>query len=135
MNKIKDFFYDKNDIIVVLVILAVAGFIIYTRIGAIMEYPEVLAQQAAATENQESEEAQAAQSGSDSSSAAQSVTITDSDTSSSVAEKLYEAGLVSSASDFEAYISDQGASDSIQSGTFQIPSGSSDEEILNIIAE
>ena len=51
MNKIKDFFYDKNDIIVVLVILAVAGFIIYTRIGAIMEYPEVLAEQAAATEN------------------------------------------------------------------------------------
>ena len=25
MNKIKDFFYDKNDIIVVLIILAVAG--------------------------------------------------------------------------------------------------------------
>lgn len=136
MNKIKDFFYDKNDIIVVLIILAVAGFIIYTRIGSIMEYPEVLAEQAAATETREAEEeSQESRSDASSSSASQSITVTDSDTSSSVAEKLYDAGLISSASDFEEYISNEGLSDSIQSGTFQIPSGSSEEEILDIIAE
>ena len=33
MNKIlKDFFYNKNDIIIVLIILIAAGLIIYTRI-------------------------------------------------------------------------------------------------------
>ncbi len=108
MNKIKDFFYDKNDIIVVLIILAVAGFIIYTRIGTDLEYPEVLAEQAAATETREAEEeSQESRSDASSSSASQSITVTDSDTSSSVAEKLYDAGLISSASDFEKYISNE----------------------------
>ena len=37
MNKIKDFFYNKNDIIIVLIILIAAGLIIYTRISAIMD--------------------------------------------------------------------------------------------------
>lgn len=45
MNKIKDFFYNKNDIIIVLIILIAAGLIIYTRISAVMDYPETLAQQ------------------------------------------------------------------------------------------
>ena len=35
MNKIKDFFYNKNDIIIVLIILIAAGLIIYTRISEI----------------------------------------------------------------------------------------------------
>ena len=39
MKKLKDFFYNKNDIIIVLIILAIAALIIYTRIGAIMDYP------------------------------------------------------------------------------------------------
>ena len=49
MKKLKDFFYNKNDIIIVLIILAIAALIIYTRIGAIMDYPAKLAKQAAAT--------------------------------------------------------------------------------------
>ena len=56
MRKIKDFFYDKNDIIIVLIILAAAAFIIYTRIGVIMDYPEQLAREAAAAESQQQEE-------------------------------------------------------------------------------
>ena len=53
MNRIKDFFYNKNDIIIVLVILAVAGLLIYNRIGAIMDYPAKLAEQNAKTETTE----------------------------------------------------------------------------------
>ena len=49
MKKLKDFFYNKNDIIIVLIILAIAALIIYTRIGAIMDYPAKLAKQPAAT--------------------------------------------------------------------------------------
>ena len=44
MNKIKDFFYNKNDIIVVLLILAAAAFVIYDRMEVVMSYPEVYAQ-------------------------------------------------------------------------------------------
>lgn len=50
MNKIKDFFYSKNDIIIVLLILIVAGILIYNRIGVLMDYPAQLAEQTAATE-------------------------------------------------------------------------------------
>lgn len=42
MNRIKDFFYNKNDIIFALLILAAAAAIIYFRIGIIMEYPDTL---------------------------------------------------------------------------------------------
>lgn len=40
MEKIKDFFYNKNDVIIALLILAAAAAIIYFRIRAIMSYPE-----------------------------------------------------------------------------------------------
>ncbi|HPR24120.1 MAG TPA: hypothetical protein PLM92_02900 [Bacillota bacterium] len=39
MSKFKDFLYDKNDIMVALVILIVAAVIIFFRINAIMDYP------------------------------------------------------------------------------------------------
>lgn len=42
MNKIKDFFYNKNDIVVALLILAIAMTIIYFRVIAIMEYPKTI---------------------------------------------------------------------------------------------
>lgn len=158
MNKIKDFFYNKNDIIIVLVILVAAAFIIYGRIGVIMDYPKVLAEKTAESQQAENSTEQSAVSSSASSEgqASQnstkntrsssesgstksdsgyiSLVINDSDTSSSVAEKLYKAGVVDSADDFEKYIKKKGKSKSIKSGKFKIPSKASDKEILNIIA-
>lgn len=127
MKKLKDFFYDKNDIIIVLIILAVAAFIIYTRIETIMEYPEELAKQNAATETTQTTASE--------SSSTVSITIEDSDTADTVSEKLYKAGLVTSSSDFKKYIDSEKKEDSIKSGTFQIPTDSSQEEILNIITK
>lgn len=129
MKRIKDFFYNKNDIIIVLIILAVAAFIIYTRIDSIMEYPEKLAKQAAATEEQTSENATEAASERE----MITVTIEDSDTASSVSKKIFDAGLVASANDFEEYMISMEKQDSIKTGTFQIPISSLQEEILNII--
>ena len=45
MEKIKDFFYNKNDILVALLILVIAAGIIFFRINAIMEYPKTLVDQ------------------------------------------------------------------------------------------
>lgn len=42
MSRIKDFFYNKNDLIVVLIILVIAAGIIWLRVGNIMAYPETL---------------------------------------------------------------------------------------------
>ena len=41
----RDFFYKKNDIIIVLIILILAGFLIYNRINVILDYPAKLAEQ------------------------------------------------------------------------------------------
>ena len=60
MYTMRDFFYKKNDIIIVLIILILAGFLIYNRVGVIMDYPAQLAQQQAqaAQEAQEAEDAE-----------------------------------------------------------------------------
>lgn len=42
MNKLKDIFYDKSDILVAILIFAVAFGIIFWRINAIMDYPKKL---------------------------------------------------------------------------------------------
>ncbi|MEI8217408.1 MAG: hypothetical protein WCF96_09975 [Eubacteriales bacterium] len=47
MEKFKDFIYDKNDIVIALVIVLLASFIILGRVNAIMDYPNTL--QAAVT--------------------------------------------------------------------------------------
>ena len=128
MRKIKDFFYNKNDIIIVLIILAVAAFIIYTRIGALMDYPEKLAREAAATQTEKTTE-------STSETETISVTIEDSDTAATVSQKLEEAGLIAAAADFEEYITSSDKASSLKVGTFQIPVSSLQEEILDIITD
>lgn len=45
MEKFKDFLYNKNDILVALLILAIAAAVIVFRINAIMEYPKALVEQ------------------------------------------------------------------------------------------
>jgi len=153
MKKIKDFFYDKNDIIVVLIILALAAFIIYSRIGIIMDYPEKMADESAATtqttveetgtsapeepasEPEESDSDNTEKKTDSSSDETITVKITDDDSSVSVAKKLEKAGLVESATEFEGYISNMDKADKIQSGSFEIKKGSSFEEILNTITK
>lgn len=143
MRKLKDFFYDKNDIIIVLLIVAAAAFIIYNRIDAIMDYPETYAKEAAETATktktveETDQQTQASESTAPESSASSpvSITIDDADTSSSVATKLQEAGLIEDTGAFETYVNSAGKASSIRSGTFQIPKGSSSEEILNIITQ
>lgn len=53
MNRIKDFFYNKNDLIIVLLILVLAAGIIYYSVTDIMAYPETLQEQAAQTTSAE----------------------------------------------------------------------------------
>lgn len=39
MEKFKDFLYNKNDVLIALLIFVVAAVVIYFRIHAIMDYP------------------------------------------------------------------------------------------------
>ena len=44
MEKFKNFFYNKNDIIVAILILTIAVFVIAFRIKPLMDYPKPLAE-------------------------------------------------------------------------------------------
>lgn len=45
MKKLKDFLYDKNDILIALAILIIAALLIVWRMEVIMAYPQTLAEQ------------------------------------------------------------------------------------------
>lgn len=53
MKTLKDFFYDKNDIIIALVILLIAGLLIFWRMEVIMDYPQTLAKETDTTKTTE----------------------------------------------------------------------------------
>lgn len=63
------------------------------------------------------------------------LTVTKGMSSSKVAAVLQEAGLVSDAKAYDKYLCRNGYDKSISVGTFQIPYGSSEEEIAKIIAK
>ena len=50
MKGLKDFVYDKNDIIIALVILILAALLIVWRMDVIMDYPQTLAQETGTTD-------------------------------------------------------------------------------------
>ena len=45
MEKFKNFFYNKNDIIVAILILTIAVFVIAFRIKSLMDYPKTLSEE------------------------------------------------------------------------------------------
>ncbi len=61
------------------------------------------------------------------------ITINRGDDSGSVSRRLYEAGLVEDARVFDSYLCNNGYSRSINPGTYEIASGTSEEEIAKII--
>lgn len=65
--------------------------------------------------------------------AAVSVTIVSGDGSYTVARKLEEAGVVSSASSYDTFLCQNGYDKRLRTGTFQIPAGASDEQIAKIV--
>lgn len=52
MEKLKDFFYDKNDLVVALIIIAIAGLLIAWRVNVIMDYPKIMAAQIEEEQNE-----------------------------------------------------------------------------------
>lgn len=53
MKHLKDFLYDKNDIIIAFVILLIAGLLIFWRMEVIMDYPQTLAEETGTTKTTE----------------------------------------------------------------------------------
>lgn len=64
---------------------------------------------------------------------AQDITIVNGDSSVSVAAKLEQAGLISSASSYDSYLCSNGYDKKIRPGNYSIPADAGDEEIARII--
>lgn len=55
MKRLKDFFYDKNDILIALAILVIAALLIIWRMEVIMAYPQTLAEETGTVQTTEDE--------------------------------------------------------------------------------
>lgn len=134
MEKLKDIIYDKSDLLITLVIILMAGLLIWNRVDSIMAYSEVDTKTVNTTQEAEIESA------TDSAvepttGAVVNFTINDGEASSIIAQNLLDEGLISSANEFISAVQGAGAETALRSGTFSIPEGSTPEEIVEILTK
>jgi len=151
MNRIKDAFYDKNDILIALVILCIAVFVIFFKVEAIMEYPKTLA---ASSSNQVqdpvaidpivtdpiatdpiSTDPVATDAAVDSVPEVCSVYINSGDSMQTIGANLVSAGFFSSVEEFVQLISDKGVSTQVRMGNHIIPSNATQDEVIEYIIQ
>lgn len=138
MKHIKDFFYDKNDIFIALIILVLAAALIFWRMDVIMDYPQTLAESNTATAE---EAAKPSDEGSKPAAPSasiwadgmltQDVTVTVQGGTATVAvQSLIDAGLFDSYDQFTQVCSAAGYSaDQIKATTFTFTAGSTQTDI------
>ena len=141
MNKLKDFIYDKSDIVIALLIISIAGLIVFSRIDAILSYPETFA----ANTNPPVVSAPAVDVGNKDTTS--SAAINDDDVEplaiyinygeslQSIAEKFVSVDLFSTSEEFLSVIEDAGVQTQIKTGNFIIPANATDEEVIDIITK
>jgi hypothetical protein len=155
MNWIKNFFYDKSDIFIALVILALAAVIILWRVNVIMEYPEALvaeAHEAAANEgpittpydrgDKDGTASDSAISTTDGGVTADSdepevyaVYVNAGENLTDLGNVLVSCGFFESSEEFLTYVNAAGAASKIQMGNHFIPAGATKEECIDYLCE
>jgi hypothetical protein len=168
----RDFIYGKSDVLVALLIVAIAGTVIFTRVNAIMEYPSRVAAETEAQAAEDADDAEAegladiegqtdasttdaggealvdssasAGQNQQSDQNAQSSTpattgnpvsfaVASGEATSVIADNLVKAGLVSSRQVFLDAVTAKGAETRLRAGTFNIPPGSTPDQIVDIL--
>ena len=148
MNKLRDFIYDKSDIVVALLIISIAGLVVFSRIDAILSYPETFAANmkptVISTPAVYVEKEGTASSGAiekdkeDADNNNQEVEmfaiyINYGESLQSVADKFVSVQLYETSEEFLAVIEEAGVQTQIKTGNFVIPENATDEEIIKII--
>ena len=129
----RNFIYNKSDILVALAIILVALVIIFFRVNALMDFSgrgtaEVPVSTAGVTTEEEN-----TGEGEETGPVPTSFKVESGATSDSIAEDLVSAGFISSADEFLAEVSAQGAETKLKTGTFVIPVGSNVSDIVKIL--
>jgi hypothetical protein len=157
MKAIKDLLYDKNDILVALLILCIAALVIATRVNAIMTYPErmVSAQSSVGgytySSVPEDPDYGAAVPGDDEGSLgthsdediteppadeqpeAYSLHIAYGESMAAIARNLVALGFFESEQDFVATLEAHNAAAKVQAGDFVLPADATKDEVVKII--
>lgn len=157
MKALKDFFYDKNDILVAFIILLLAALIVFWRVGVIMEYPEKIVAEASSSVDAEGDNiglppvsdpvttgnAISSQGGIDDPPIDTgsedidicAVYVNYGEALEVVAQNCVTAGLIGSVDEFMTLINEMGVASSIQAGQHHIPSNVTPEELINYLLQ
>ena len=149
MEKLKNFIYDKSDLLVALLIIAVAALIIWFGINNIMEpYTQKAdAKTSQQTEQPVSNDNPVVQPEQQTTPAAEApkdpevtkktakIIIQPGENSDQIADKLIAAGAITDKNTFYAKLDELGIASKIQEGSFEIPAGSSLEVVCRIITK
>lgn len=153
MSKLKDFIYDKSDIVVALLIISIAGLIVFSRIDAILSYPETFAasvkppvasEPAVYVGDKDTASSSAINGAGDNDSNSDSdsedieilaIYINYGESLQSVAEKFVSVELFSTSEEFLSVIEEADVQTQIKTGNFIIPANATDEEVIEIITK
>lgn len=154
MNKLKDFFYNKNDILIALIILAIAAIVILWRVDAILSYPETLVANAGTQVEDPlppdvsndgavtTGSAITTDSGITTDSAVQppqqevdicGIYVNYGESLDVIAQNCVTAGLIGSTEEFMTLVNQLGAAEKIQAGQHHIPSNVTPEELIDYL--
>ena len=131
MKGFKDFYYDKNDIIIALLILCIAGLLIAWRMNVIMDYPQTLAQETDTTQTTEQSAIDNPDEIWENGRLTRDITVTISGGSAaSAVQSLVDMGLFESYEQFEKSCKSAGCSpEDIKANTFTFEKGSTRTDI------
>ncbi len=137
MKAFKDFLYDKNDIIIALVILLIAGLLIAWRLNVIMDYPQTLAQETDTTETTEESAVENPDQLWIDNELSRDVTVTVSGgTAASAVQSLVDVGVFSSYEEFDKVCSEAGCiPEDIKANTFTFDKGSTKADIAKQVTQ
>ncbi len=162
MEKLKDFIYEQSDLFFTAIIVVVVGIIITSNLygwfdikdkeNKYAEITEVIQEEQTApvestsdqtakndvtAESSAKDTPDAKKSGSDESvkKEVRNVEIATGSSSSSIAKALENQGLVKSSSDFLNFLVSSGKETKLKAGTFAIPEGSTNQQIIEILTK
>ncbi|MFA7661880.1 MAG: hypothetical protein WCX59_03605 [Anaerovoracaceae bacterium] len=140
MKTLKDLIYNKNDLVIVLVVLVLAALLIWNRIDAIIAYPSTMIAEAE-KQSQLEEEPEVIPMNPDQEEAPPedvvmyAVYINPGESLEVIGEKFVSVSLFRSAEDFIQLANDMGVTTQIKAGNFIMPSNSTPEEVMQIITQ
>ena len=155
----RDFFYNKGDVLIAILIILVAAFVIYMRVGVVLDYsasgeregkllpmPSFFSGLIGRESPDDTEKGQTSgqtvvppdQSETPpvqppSAPAAAQITVVAGDAASTIADKLFDAGAISDKQAFLSEVIAEGADSKLKTGTFTIPAGATYKEIIKIL--